>query len=124
MFRPRLIFRVWLAGAMLLSASGTGAGETRKLEGAERTWAFYCEGCHAAGIEEHPGTLRLSYTRSPELAAIRGRQDLTPQYLRQIVRMGYLEMVGFRKTEISDDELEALIKFIRLPVPTQAQGGK
>lgn len=112
---PRLILRAWVTGVLLFSASGLSTGETRKLEGAERTWAFYCEGCHAAGIEEHPGTLRLSYTRSPELAAIRGRQDLTPEYLRQVVRMGYLEMVGFRKTEISDSELEALIKFIRLP---------
>lgn len=104
--------------------AGLAPAKPENWRGAERTWAFYCEGCHAAGIEEHPGTLRLSYTRSPELAAIRGRQDLTPEYLRQIVRMGYLEMVGFRKTEISDDELEALIKFIRLPVVTQAQGEK
>ena len=97
-------------------SGGLFAEEIVKLEGAERTWAFYCQGCHAAGIEEHPGTLRLSYTRGAELASIRGRQDLAPAYLRQVVRNGFLEMVGFRKTEISDAELEALIKFIRLPV--------
>lgn len=122
MSRQSLILRALIPGMLLLSGGGLSAGETKKLEGAERTWAFYCEGCHAAGIEEHPATLRLSYTRSPELAAIQGRQDLTPAYLRQVVRMGYREMVGFRKTEIDDAELEALIKFIRLPVQSQAQG--
>jgi len=115
MNKRRLILRALIPGIALLSSSTLVADEAPKLEGAERTWAFYCEGCHAAGIEEHPATLRLSYTRSPELAAIRGRQDLTPEYLRQVVRLGYLEMVGFRKTEISDSELEALIKFIRKP---------
>lgn len=122
MSRQSLILRALIPGVLLACGGGLSAGETKKLEGAERTWAFYCEGCHAAGIEEHPATLRLSYTRSPELAAIRGRQDLTPEYLRQVVRMGYREMVGFRKTEIDDAELEALIKFIRLPVQIQVQG--
>ena len=100
---------------LLLVSSGSVAAETRALEGAERTWAFYCEGCHAPGIEEHPATLRLSYTRGKALAAIQGREDLTPEYLRHVVRVGFREMVGFRKTEISDAELEELIRFIRLP---------
>ena len=109
------ILRALIPGMAILASSALIADETPTLAGAERTWAFYCEGCHAAGIEEHPGTLRLSYTRSPELAAIKGRQDLTPEYLRQVVRMGYREMVGFRKTEISDSQLEVLIRFIRNP---------
>lgn len=85
----------------------------KKLEGAEETWAFYCQGCHAAGVAEHPATLRLHYTRGADKAAIKGRKDLTPEYIREVVRKGYLEMVGFRPTEITDPQLEELIKFIR-----------
>ena len=113
--QPVILYRLTLVVALLVSG-GLMADETPKLTGAERTWAFYCEGCHAPGIEEHPATLRLSYTRGKELAAIQGRQDLTPDYLRHVVRFGFREMVGFRQTEISDAELEELIEFIRLPV--------
>ena len=83
------------------------------LEGAERTWMLYCQGCHAEGISEHPGTLRLSHTRGLDKSAIRGRKDLSPEYIREVVRKGYLEMVGFRPTEITDEQLEELIQFIR-----------
>ena len=106
-----------LSAALILTSSLSGASlsaaEAAAPNSGEKTWALYCEGCHAAGTGEHPGTLRLSYTRGAELEAIKGRKDLTPEYLRQVVRMGFLEMVGFRKTEISDQELEALIDYIR-----------
>lgn len=107
--------RVILPVALVLSCmAGVAQAEAGKaLEGAERTWTLYCKGCHEAGTAEHPATLRLHYTRGPEKASIKGRKDLTPEYLKEVVRKGYLEMVGFRQTEITDAQLDELIRFIR-----------
>ena len=100
-----------LTATLLTVAVATQAKEP--LQGAERTWVFYCQGCHESGTSEHPGTLRLSHTRGEGKAAIRGRKDLHPDYIRQVVRQGYLEMVGFRNTEITDEALDELIRYIR-----------
>jgi hypothetical protein len=40
------------------------------------------------------------------------RQDLTPQSIRFFVRQGVSVMAPFRKTEISDPDLEALSAYL------------
>ena len=71
-----------------------------------------CSVCHGAGPEK-PGTraLRAKYgTKLP--AMLEERTDLAPQYVKLIVRQGISVMPQFRKTELSDSDLEAIATYL------------
>lgn len=60
----------------------------------------------------HPGTHALGLKYGGEKpAALLDRTDLTAERIREVVRNGTAMMPAFRKTEISDEDLEALIHF-------------
>jgi mono/diheme cytochrome c family protein len=72
----------------------------------------YCAVCHGAGSEK-PGTraLRAKYgTRLPAL--LEERTDLSPQYVKMIVRQGVSVMPPVRKTELSDADLDAIASYL------------
>lgn len=74
----------------------------------------WCAPCHDSGIE-HPGThaLMAKYPGSPRASGVITEwTDLTPQYVRFMVRHGMSVMPHFRKTEITDPELEALAHYL------------
>lgn len=68
----------------------------------------WCAACHAAA-PRMPGTASLAVKYADRMpAALEKRADLTPAMVRYFVRNGTLTMPPFRKTEITDAELEAL----------------
>jgi (+)-pinoresinol hydroxylase len=93
-----------LAAALLCTATSALAAAPD----AAKIYQQWCAACHAPGIT-HPGTHAL-------IAKYAGRKsgvitewtDLTPDYVRVLVRTGISVMPHFRKTEISDAELDAL----------------
>lgn len=70
-----------------------------------------CEACHAEG-REHPGAMRLEIDRGKDRAVLLTRNDLNAEYVKVIVRNGYLSMPPFRAAEISDTELDALGAYV------------
>ena len=81
----------------------------------------WCAPCHDPGIE-HPGThaLMAKYAGSPrESGVITEWKDLTAQYVSFMVRHGMSVMPHFRKTEISDSELNALAQYLARNSPTK-----
>lgn len=74
-------------------------------------YEHYCISCHGRG-GGHPGTQNLAYLRGAEKAALADRGDLTPEYVRIMVRFGRGLMPGFRPSEISDEELKVLAEFL------------
>lgn len=79
---------------------------------AERLFAYHCETCHGDGAHR-PGTdaLRLKYGGAiPEVLA--ERNDLSADYVRYVVRRGVNAMPFFRKTEISDEELDLIAGYL------------
>ena len=108
-------------GLMLLAASlvATAAEEavdgidTRPRSG-EKSWALFCEGCHMPG-PEGPGTRVLAARLGWDKAPLKGRQDLDPTYVKHVVRRGLIEMAPLRPTDITDEELDALIAYLREP---------
>ena len=74
-------------------------------------FSHYCGHCHNPG-EGHPGTMRLGIRLAPEHAVLRQRDNLSPAYIKQIVRNGLGMMPPFRPTEISDMELESLASYV------------
>ena len=83
----------------------------------KRVYDKWCTPCHAAGTQ-HPGTLALSAkyagVKSPVLEEW---TDLPPVLTKQFVRNGVSIMPFFRKTEISDAELDALAAYLARNTP-------
>jgi mono/diheme cytochrome c family protein len=60
-----------------------------------------------------PGTQALQARyRGSVPAELEQRTDLVAEYVRTVVRGGYLSMPFFRPTELSDDDLEALLAYL------------
>ncbi len=85
-----------------------------QLQPGRAVYEKWCAPCHDPGIE-HPGThaLMTKYPGSPRASGVITEwTDLTPEYVRFMVRHGMSVMPHFRKTEITDSELDALAKYL------------
>ncbi len=95
-----------VAGVMLAVAWPALAQD--QLSQGREVFAKWCAPCHGAG-PGHPGTdaLAAKYHASKP-APLEDRRDLTPETVRYFVRHGVSIMPFFRKTEISDADLDAI----------------
>ena len=88
----------------LAQAAGQNVGQ--------RVYEKWCAPCHAPG-PDHPGTTALAALyKGTKPGALIERTDLTAPIVKQFVRHGVSVMPFFRKTEISDAELDALAAFL------------
>jgi len=72
----------------------------------------FCSACHGEGIGK-PGTLALQAKYKGALPALLDRRtDLTPQLIKMYVRNGSTIMPTFRKTEISNADLDAIAAYL------------
>jgi hypothetical protein len=56
--------------------------------------------------------MRLTELRGTDAGVLERRRDLSGAYIHAVVRNGLLEMPPMRPTEVSDAELDALIRFL------------
>jgi (+)-pinoresinol hydroxylase len=71
-----------------------------------------CAVCHGAGPEK-PGTRSLAAKYKGKLPAqLEQRTDLTPEFIKYTVRHGVTVMPPFRKTELSDADLDAIAAYL------------
>jgi (+)-pinoresinol hydroxylase len=71
-----------------------------------------CVACHGPG-PAHPGTRALAYKyhgKSP--GPLGERTDLAPDFIKYVVRHGVSVMPMFRKTELSDADLDAVVAYL------------
>lgn len=72
----------------------------------------YCSMCHGEG-PGRPGTMALQAKYKGAVPALLAdRTDLTPQLIKMYVRQGISIMPIFRKTEISDADLDAIAAYL------------
>jgi mono/diheme cytochrome c family protein len=87
-------------------------GRSQDAEPGRRVFEEWCAPCHAPG-PRHPGTQALDVLyRGQKPGALEERTDLFPEITRTFVRSGVSVMPPFRKTEISDVELDALAAYL------------
>ncbi|NOW45866.1 hypothetical protein FHW96_002024 [Novosphingobium sp. SG751A] len=107
-FRP-----IALAAMLTLgSASSAFASPTGVWRGPNEAWEKVCSRCHLSGV-------------GPEL---RGRQ-LPPEYIKQVVRHGFLAMPAFPHGAIDDATLDGVALYVsksrlNAPVKTAAPAKK
>jgi (+)-pinoresinol hydroxylase len=80
----------------------------------------WCQGCHEAlpgtGLDPPAGTYTLQQRYQGRLPAeIEKRNDLTAAQIKDLVRHGINVMTAFRKTEITDQQLDDLIAYLVKP---------
>ena len=73
---------------------------------------YWCTPCHAPG-PGHPGTQSLEIKYHGSIPAVlEQRKDLTPAFVKTMVRKGILLMAPFRKTEITDADLDDIAAYL------------
>ena len=80
----------------------------------------WCTPCHGAG-DNKPGTISAgALYKGSKPAVLAERTDLTAAGIRSVVRTGMYIMPRFRKTEVSDAELDTIVAFLtRVGVPAK-----
>jgi (+)-pinoresinol hydroxylase len=94
---------------------------TPKIQRGKEIFQNLCSGCHGPIIKNAspgigatmPGTDALAAKyKGAKPATLEERTDLTPQFVKIYVRNGVSVMPRFRKTELSDADLEALSAYL------------
>lgn len=107
-----LIGGVCGVGGLSVSAQTASAEGAPDPDRGRAVFEHWCAPCHAAG-PGHPGTQSLQIKYGGTVPAVlEQREDLTPAAVRTFVRQGILSMAPFRKTEITDAELEDLAAYL------------
>jgi mono/diheme cytochrome c family protein len=92
-----------------LAGQSFGADEATIQKG-EKVYGYWCVTCHGPGL---PGTVALETKyKGAKPALLADRTDLNPPVTKTFVRKGVSVMPFFRKTEISDAELDALAAYL------------
>jgi (+)-pinoresinol hydroxylase len=118
MRRPLLAVAL-LAGLGAHAQAQAPDARAAQLEQGKRVYEYWCDTCHGAGLglpgfDGLPGTqqLKIKYRGTNISPLLVERNDLVPDFVRVIVRQGVSFMPHFRKTEISDAELDALAAYL------------
>ncbi len=89
--------------------------ETDATQHGKELFTYWCATCHSAG-EAYPGTVALQARYKGAVPAVlEERKDLSPALVKTMVRHGISVMPFFRKTEISDQELDAIAAYLSKP---------
>jgi mono/diheme cytochrome c family protein len=104
MLRLTLLLALGLGGTAFAQDPGDDPGKT--------VFDKWCTPCHGDGPGK-PGTMVLAQRYGASRPALlEERTDLTRDYLETFVRQGVGIMPPFRKTEITDSELTAMIAYL------------
>ena len=100
--------------ALILLASG-GTANAQNPPAADRgreVYQYWCATCHGRGAGS-PGTVALQAKYAGKVPAVlEDRTDLSAATVRFFVRRGVSIMPFFRKTEVSDADLDAIAAYL------------
>lgn len=96
------------AGLAALAAPAFAAERTR----GQQVFDAWCQPCHGP---VGPGTYMLAKRLGADHSRLENRNDLTADYIRFVVRNGLNGMLAFRKTEVTESELDAVIDYLTHP---------
>jgi mono/diheme cytochrome c family protein len=97
---------------VLLAATALASASHAQAPDGKAVFDKWCAPCHGDGPGK-PGTAALqALYKGAKPAPLEQRTDLVPQITKTVVRNGVSVMPFFRKTEISDAELDALASYL------------
>jgi len=95
-----------LAGSSALAAD---AGADPVVARGQAAYTHRCAMCHREG---NTGAVILARRLGKEKALLERRTDLQPAYVRQIVRVGLVNMPPLSRVEMPDPDLDAVIAYL------------
>ena len=88
------------------------AAQDAALQKGKQVYDYWCWNCHGEGVGK-PGTAALQAKyKGSKPAILDQRTDMTPSSTKFYVRKGVSIMPPFRKTEITDADLDALAAYL------------
>jgi (+)-pinoresinol hydroxylase len=94
------------------AAAADAPSATAKQEQGHAVFKRWCEPCHSRNPNA-AATAGLAIKYQGKIpAALEERTDLTSQAVKTFVRQGVFSMPPFRKTEVSDTDLDALAAYL------------
>jgi (+)-pinoresinol hydroxylase len=102
--------RTCLLIALLVQISGRAFAAEPQAERGREVFQKWCTPCHGTGLGK-PGTIAAA-AHGVNPAVLEQRTDLTPTTITTAVRKGLYFMPRFRKTEISNADLAAIIAYL------------
>jgi len=99
-----------LGASLIFAAAAFAAPDESQIERGHKVYDKWCFPCHGTGVGK-PGTDSLRQ-RGQNPAVLEERTDLTAPMIKIFVRHGVLFMPTFRKTEISDADLDAIAAYL------------
>ncbi len=105
-------------GGLMIAAPGTAAAAPEEHSGGRAVYVKWCAPCHDPGVT-HPGTHALTVKyQGIKPGVLLEWKDLPATAVKFWVRHGISVMPQFRKTEISDAELDALAAYLSEHTPS------
>jgi mono/diheme cytochrome c family protein len=109
--------KAWASGACFLlaiaalarSAAASAADLSPEQERGQKLYRGTCFYCHT---EKVWGTFALERRRPAGDALLEKRTDLTPEFVRSVVRNGLGSMPAYRRTELTDADVDAIIAYL------------
>ena len=102
----------WSIALVVVLAQSLVAQDDATIGKGRDVFEHVCAPCHGAGAAK-AGTTVLQYRYKGEKPALLAeRTDLTPALVKSFVRNGVGLMAKFRKTEVTDAELDALAAYV------------
>jgi mono/diheme cytochrome c family protein len=112
--KPRVVS---IALALWLSASGVNADPSTD----QQAYAARCAKCHG---ETGTGTFMLGRRYGKELGMLERRTDLAPELIRHVVRNGIASMPAITRVEVTDEELDAIVRYLTRKQDTSTPSSK
>jgi mono/diheme cytochrome c family protein len=105
--------KIWIVSiALAIVSINAAAADDAQVQAGQEVYRYWCWNCHGEGPGK-PGTAALAAKyKGSKPAILDQRTDLTPPLTKAFVRKGISIMPFFRKTEVSDAQLEALAAYI------------
>jgi (+)-pinoresinol hydroxylase len=103
---------------MTATASQTLGAEVAVIERGNQLYQYWCATCHGSGPGmlgpgTLPGTHALALRYKGALPPVlEDRTDLNDVLIKTVVRKGVVAMPFFRRTEISDADLDAIVAYL------------
>jgi (+)-pinoresinol hydroxylase len=112
----KLAFIGIVASTTLISATAMAA-ELTKVEQGNRLFQYHCVWCHGKETVEGgrmlPGTQALAVRYKGQVpAALEDRTNLPAEFVKYVIRHGIEGMPFYRKTEISDQDADAIAAYL------------
>ena len=103
----------WLSGvAAVLLVPGAALGQDALVAQGREVYLARCEYCHGPGPQQGATMVLQGRYQGAVPSILAERTNLTPEYIRAVVRTATNGMAPIRITEVSEQDLEAVIAYL------------